>query len=111
MFTALELRHTCLLLAANSYAYQAPGTAHGSRAVQQNLRFALYMLVAISLRRRGIGRHMFRRAATNPNAALASQRRFGASNNSALRAHYLSRLAGLLPSLPHKRGCIAVAYQ
>jgi len=74
------------------------------------MRLVLYMLVAFAMRKRGLTRRDLRPGAANPSPVPSSRIRFGASNI-AFRMRMQARLATLLAPLPHKRGCLAIAYR
>jgi len=79
--------------------------------MQHGVRCVLYMLLAFSLRRRNLGRRDLRIAPANPNTPHSSRLRFSGYNGAAaFHARMRKRLASLFPSLPLKRGRLAITY-
>ena len=110
MATADDWRHICLLLAAFEGANEPTVSQKGTRAIKRRTRFALYLLVAISMWRRGLTRRDLRHSAAGSNQVPSSRIRFG-TPNSAFRMRMLARLDALPAPLPHKQGCLSIAYQ
>src|SRR5438067_7896319 len=110
MAGAEELRHLCLLAAANGLAQDSHKRANSSRRVRYSMRCVLYMLVAFSLRRRNLARRDLRTPPSNPNVPNSSRLRFSGYIAAAFRAKMRSRLASFPSVLPHKQGCLAITY-
>ena len=111
MGAAYDWRHLFLLLAANERA-GAEVSEKGTRAVKHSMRFALYMLVAFSLRRRGLGltRRDMRQSKLNPSPVRSSQMRFGFAG-AAHRLRMLANIGARITTLPLKQSCPSIAYR
>ena len=105
-----ELRYLCLLAAASGLAYNRIDRVSSPRRMQASLRCVLYMVVAISMRRRNVGRRNLRTAPDNPNTPNSSRLRFVSYSASAFRCRMrIAFTRAIFPSLD-KRGAPSITY-
>lgn len=99
-----------MLVAAYEHADVMALSHTGTSTIKQSMRFALYLLVAFAMRRRGLTRRDLRPGRANPSPTLSSRIRFGAPN-SAFRMRTLARLATHIATLPYKPCGPSIAYR
>ena len=84
-------------------AHHTTGHKNGTRQVKSSMRCVLYMVLALSLRRRNLARRALRTGTSNPNTPRSSRLRYGHTEVRAVRSRMRSRLSSLIQILPFRR--------